>query len=81
MLTFEYQIHKEICNPHLENYSSVVFPKGCLSLKFGFVKQLATSIQLRTNQLNYGFTNKRKKNISEQNNHTNNYLPDWDNFT
>ena len=61
MLTFEYQIHKEICNPHLENYSSVVFPKGCLSLKFGFVKQLATSVQLRTNQLNYGFTNKRKK--------------------
>ena len=61
MLTFEYQIHKDICNPHLENYPSVVFPKGCLSLKFGFVKQLATSIQLRTNQLNYGFTNKRKK--------------------
>ena len=61
MLTFEYPIHKDICNPHLENYPSVVFPKGCLSLKFGFVKQLATSVQLRTNQLNYGFTNKRKK--------------------
>ena len=44
-----------------QNYPSIVFPKGCLSLKFGFVKQLATSIQLRTNQLNYGFTNKRKK--------------------
>ena len=61
MLTFEYPIHKDICNPHLENYPSVVFTKGCLSLKFGFVKQLATSVQLRTNQLNYGFTNKRKK--------------------
>ena len=80
MLTFEYSIHKDICNPNLENYSSVVFPKGCLSLKFGFVKQLATSIQLRTNQLNYGFTNE-KRNISEQNNHTNNYLPDRDSFT
>ena len=44
-----------------QNYPSIVFPKGCLSLKFGFVKQLATSVQLRTNQLNYGFTNKQKK--------------------
>ena len=59
VLAFEYPINKEICKPHLENYPSVVFTKGCLSLKFGFVKRLATSNQLRTNQINYGFTNKR----------------------
>ena len=79
MLTFEYPSHKDICNPKL---SLNCVPKRMFKFKVWLCKAIGDVHSAADESVKLRFYKQtKKKNISEQNNHTNNYLPDWDNFT